>query len=59
MKYISFLLILGWSIWILNTNPDITFSDNWALCTLGALSAIYSLINFIILTSEIVKNKKL
>ena len=50
MKYISFALILLWSLWCLYEN--IKPKDNYFLWILGAISITHSLINIIIFLIE-------
>jgi hypothetical protein len=56
MKYISFTLIALWGTWMLLTNGNLKPSDNYSLWILGALSIMYSVINFIIFCVD--KTKK-
>ena len=48
MKYISFILITLWAIWMLVTKGDLKPSDNYFLWILGVLSIMYSVINLIV-----------
>jgi len=53
MKYISFTLILLWSIWVLITQGDLKPSENYLLWCLGAFSIMYTIINIIIFCVKI------
>ena len=48
MKYISFILITLWAIWMLVTNGDLKPSDNYFLWILGVLSIMFSVINLVV-----------
>ena len=56
MKYISFILITLWAIWMLVANGELKPSDNYFLWTLGVLSVIYSVINLVIFYVDARKN---
>ena len=49
MKYISFVLIGLWSLWMLIENGELKPSENFFLWVLGAISIMYTIINIIIL----------
>lgn len=52
MKFISFIIIAIWSLWVVFTHGDMTLRENPLLWFLGALSWLYVVINAVIFLVE-------
>lgn len=58
MKYIALLLLIGWSVFMMITMPNLKPSDNLFLWLLGAFTIMYSTANIIIEVLEFGRLKR-